>query len=305
MSQEDNIILDYKSQVQKIIHKAQIKKSYNKKVIRFLEERGETVRAEKIQDCATMLGFTNIENIAHIVKANFCRERLCCVCAWRRQARFVSQMRPVMQNLESDYRFIFATLTIKSVCRDELESVVDLLLKAYDRLLKLRQISASWFGKIRSLELTYNEESDLFHPHLHILIAVKPTYFADENMYISQEKLSYMWQNCLRVDYVPVCDVRAVDDNMAGAVETLKYGLKPAKGFEPLEAFADVLKGRRLVSFSGVFADMRKKLRLTSFEDVLIDDIPQKSTRYECVLYKFDSTGGVYKYYEKLYYERE
>ena len=305
MLQDDNITLDYKCQVEKIIQKAQVKKGYNRKVISFLEGRGELTRADKIRDCASMLGFTNIENIAHIVKANFCRDRLCSVCAWRRQARFVSQMRPVMQNLENEYKFVFVTLTVKSVSRDMLKGMVDLILKAYDRLLKLKQISSSWVGKIRALELTYNEEDDLFHPHLHILVAVKPSYFESSQEYISHEKLCFMWQNCLRVDYIPVCDIRSVNDNMAGAVETLKYGLKPAKGMKPLEAFADVLRGRRLVSFSGVFADMRKKLKLSSFEDVLVDDIPVKSSRYECVLYKFDTTGGVYKYYEKLYYERE
>jgi plasmid rolling circle replication initiator protein Rep len=303
--QDDYITDTYECQVEKIIEKARVKKGYNAQVISFLEGRGDWKRAERIRECATYLGFTNIDNIAHIVKANFCRERLCSVCAWRRQARFVAQMRPVLQRLESDYQFIFATLTVQNVPLRDLRDTVDSMLIAYDKLLKHRKVRRSWCGKVRSLELSYNSDTDTFHPHIHMLIAVKPEYFELNGLYISQNELCYHWQECLQCDYIPVCDIRRVSDNMRGAVETLKYGLKPSKGETPLQAFADVLRGRRLVSFSGVFADVRRLLKLSSFEDVLTDDVLGGATRIEYILYKFDATGGVYNYYDRLYYEKE
>ena len=307
MNYINNNMDDYNCQVQTIIKKAQIKKEYNKKICEWLVSRGESDKARKIRECATMLGFTNIENIAHVVKANFCRERICSVCAWRRQTKFVSQMRPVLSYLsERNYEFLFATLTVRNISYNELDETISHMLSSYDRLLHNKKIMRSWCGKVRSLELTYNSETKTFHPHIHILVAVKPSYFSTPEDFISQEELCNRWRQSLGVSYVPICDIRKVTDKERGTVETLKYAFKPSLESEALSSFFYVLRGRRLVSFSGVFADVRKLMKLSSFEDVLTDDVEYtEGKKFECMLYKFDSTGGVYSFYEKICYDKE
>jgi plasmid rolling circle replication initiator protein Rep len=307
MNYNNDTTKDYNCQVQTIIKKAQIKKEYNKKVCAWLISKGEEDKARKITECATMLGFTNIDNVAHIVKANFCRERICSVCAWRRQARFVSQMRPVLSYLsDRDYELLFVTLTVRNVTYAELDKTIDHMLKSYDRLLHNKKIISSWHGKIRSLELTYNSEDKTFHPHIHILVAVKHSYFSAPGEFVSQQELCERWKKSLGAEYVPVCDIRKVTDTERGAVETLKYAFKPSLESDALSSFFYILRGRRLVSFSGVFADVRKLLKLSSFEDILTDDIETtKGKQFECMLYKFDTTGGVYSFYEKINYDKE
>lgn len=284
------------SQEEKILQKLLIKKSYNKKVISFLQEIGELERAYNVEHCGEYVGITTIDGIAKIVKADFCRERICSVCAWRRQAKFTAQTFPIISILESQgYRFIFITLTIKNMPYEELRGAIDDLLRGYELLRKRRKIKRAWKGIIRSLELSYNAEEKTFHPHLHLLVAVKESYFADSGQYITQAELTELWGDCINVDYVPVCNIKVVDDSGAGAVETLKYSLKPTQAREAFSAFFYILKGRRLVSFCGVFAKLRKELRFSDFENVLTDDVGRtKSIKYN--LYTFDATGGVYKF---------
>ena len=95
--------------IDKTLKKLMLKKVNNKKIIDWLLREKEFIKADNISNCATHVGITIHNNVAHIVKSNFCRERLCCVCAWRRQARFLAQMKPVLAYLEqTGYKFIFA-----------------------------------------------------------------------------------------------------------------------------------------------------------------------------------------------------
>ena len=47
------------------------------------------------------------------------------------------------------------------------------------------------------------------HPHFHILLMVKPSYFSGK-AYIKKARWAELWADCLRVDYLPQVDVRPV-----------------------------------------------------------------------------------------------
>ena len=298
MEQLNNTTQEYESQVQKILKKMLIKRAENKNIISFLKSYNQKMSALSIENCGTNVGITNVEGIARIVQANFCRQRVCAICAWRRQAKFLTQMNPVLQEISArGYEYIFCTLTIRNMPYTKLENAITELLKGYDRLLKRRKIKKAWSGAMRSLELTYNAQTNTFHPHIHMLIAVKQDYFNDKNLYISHEELTEIWKECLQINYNPQVDMRKVDNTEKATVETFKYALKPSQHTEAIKAFYFLLKGRRLISFSGIFAKVRKALLCDDFENILIDDIKGKSKKMTYTLYKFDVTGGVYKFY--------
>lgn len=299
--------LTYKSQVQKTLAKCAEKRAQNEFLINWLAEREQFDYLYDVTNCATFIGFTDIAGVAHVTKANFCRRRLCNICVWRRQTKFVAQMFPVIDKLRNDgYRFLFATATVPNVPLERLTETINNMMKAYDLFLKRRKVKRAWLGKIRALELTYNSERNDFHPHLHMLIAVKPEYFHDSDLYISFNEFREYWTESMRqiYDYPLQVKLQAVDDEERATVETLKYTFKTAKDSQALEGFYTSLRGRRLVSFSGVFARIRKELQLSDFENVLTDDLPaDTTTRLTFDLYKFDATGGLYKFYNK--YEME
>lgn len=294
---------DYDCQVQKILQKAQIKKAYNSRIVQYFESIGDFQRAQKIADCGSFIGITRQDERPKIVKANFCRDRLCNICAWRRQSKFVAQMSPVLQLLSKDFEFLFVTLTAPNVSPAELETSLTLLLRAFSKLTKRRPIARAFCGICRSLEITYNAESGTFHPHIHLLVAVRRSYFTESNLYISQKELADIWRECLGLSFTPVVDIRKVSDVGGVELEVLKYAFKTPKDVAVFGVLSSALRGRRLVSFTGVFAQLRKKLKLSSFEDNLLDDYTPQGHKICYELYKFDVTGGVYSFYERLEYE--
>lgn len=294
-------ITDFESQVKKILQKAQIKKSLNKDVISWLHSRGLDDKALAISNCANNIGITNINGVAKIVRADFCKQRLCNVCAWRRQSKFTAQMFPVLKVLQKKYEFLFVTLTMRSVPVEDLKNAVNEILKAYDRLLKHRRIKRSWVGKVRGLEMKYNQHTKTFNPHIHVLVAVENDYFTNNEKYISHKMLVEYWSESLRTDYKPRCEVKKVTDQQGAVIETLKYSFKQMNDNTAMLGFHIALSGRRLVSFSGVFAETRKLLRLSDFENVLTDDMPENTPKQIFYsLYTFDATGGVYSYYKQF-----
>lgn len=298
---------DYIEKRDKIFKKLLIKRNTNINTINWLKKENDINRALRIEECGTYIGFYKEKNIPKIVKANFCRERLCAICAWRRQAKFISQMKPVLNSLINDnYEFLFCTLTIKNCNYNNLEERLNTILVAFSKLRKRRKVKRSWLGMCRSIELTYNHKDNTYHPHIHILIAVEKDYFNNNQKYITQEELSYIWKDCCNINYNPIVDIRKVNDIDKGVVETLKYSLKPSVYNESLKAFHYVLNGRRLISFTGIFSQRRKELRLLDFENNLLDEVDIKDkTNKTYDVYKIDVTGGIYRFYRTFKLEGE
>ncbi|PIB14037.1 replication initiation protein [Vibrio rotiferianus CAIM 577 = LMG 21460] len=65
-------------------------------------------------------------------------------------------------------------------------------------------------GYFRTVEVTYNERKDNFHPHIHALILVNKAdyqkYFKlqDRTIFKTQSLISNAWRNLLKVDYNPM-----------------------------------------------------------------------------------------------------
>lgn len=289
----------------KILKKCLSKKRQNESIIKWLIKENQQRTAENITHCAEYIGMTEINGITRVVKADFCRERICSVCAWRRQAKFVAQMSPILAELERDYKFLFLTLTIKNCNLQDLKQTIDIMLKGYDRLLKRRKVKKAFKGCIRSLEITHNKKDDTLHPHLHILVAVKQEYFTDTELYIPHSEIKQIWGEVIGAEYDPFCFIEAVKDDEIGKakIETLKYALKPTIEPTALSAFYYILKGRRTISFSGIFAAKRREYKLSDFENILTDENEIANKKINYTLYKLDCTGGIYSYVQEKEYE--
>jgi hypothetical protein len=65
----------------------------------------------------------------------------------------------------------FVTLTIPNCKSEDLDIVVDKILKAIIRIIKnFRDKKGIKVSGIRKLEITYNVSTDTYHPHLHLLV---------------------------------------------------------------------------------------------------------------------------------------
>lgn len=286
----------------RILRRVWSKKGQNLGIISNLRAIGEHEKAQKIQECGTFLRiFTPFEGEKELIQtANFCRQRMCMVCAWRRSKRFIATTAPVLDFIHREMKgadhYVFLTLTIRNVHSDALKDAIDGLLKGWSTLTRQKSYKDAVFGAIRSLEITYNAEENTYHPHIHALLLMRPEYY--NSVYYKQEQWCNMWQRAARTPYEPSISVKAVKDitkdvHVRGAViETFKYSMK----LKDIAINPDVtatlmynLAGRRLISFTGYIATARKLLRIGDYEDILCDTVGQQDGY--SILYHFTPSG--------------
>jgi plasmid rolling circle replication initiator protein Rep len=103
-------------------------------------------------------------------------------------------------------RFLFATFTVRNCDVHLLRLTLTQMANAWKRLIQLKVFPA--IGWVRSMEVTRGRDGNA-HPHFHSLLMVQPEYFTTG--YLKQPQWADLWRTCLRIDYKPVVDVRAVD----------------------------------------------------------------------------------------------
>lgn len=240
--------------------------SYKKTLIERLASCGDTLRFIRREDGSLKL-----------YQAYFCKNKLCPMCNWRRSMKYSYQTSRIVDEAIQEQpkgRFLFLTLTVKNVPGVELNDTISSLTKSFDRLFKRAKVQKNLIGYLRSVEVTYNEKENTYHPHIHVLMMVRPSYFQSKNDYISQNEWGDMWSQSLKVDYIPMVDVRLVKEKgkgLKGAIlETAKYPVKPIElDIENKQAVNDLYKGlyrKRQLGYGGLFKEIKKQLELDDVE---------------------------------------
>ena len=125
----------------------------------FIErELGNHAKAERLEICGTSLVFEKAEEGLHLVFGNFCRVRLCPMCAWRRTVKLQAQMYKISEYLGEDYGFIFLTLTVKNCDADDLRATLNKLQYAWQKFKNYKQIKKIMRGYYRGIEVKYDPD---------------------------------------------------------------------------------------------------------------------------------------------------
>lgn len=137
-------------------------------------------RSDHMQRCCNYLVFGDVVNqvtgevTRKLQAAEFCRDRLCPMCSWRKSLVTFSQLSDIMLRIDSTTDGlvpIFLTLTMRNCVSSDLADRVTHLLKAWSRMTsksgrrKPFRIAVGWF---RALEITYNKKDGTWHPHMHV-----------------------------------------------------------------------------------------------------------------------------------------
>lgn len=285
-------------------------------------------KVARVLDCGSLLEFRHAEIVpgvglfekqGELHNANFCRERLCPMCAWRRSYKIFAQCSQIMDLIVNDYEFVFLTLTIPSVAASGLSIAIDKLMKGFSILMKKTRLKKAVCGFYRALEVTRNnnffsKSYGLYHPHFHIVFAVRKSYFTSRD-YISQSEFLQMWRDSFGDQSITQVDVRRTfgNDISASVAEVAKYTVKssdylfpdnPVLTDEIVGTLSSALAGRRLVSFGGCFRKAWHQLNLDDPEDgdlVNLDGKINSQLRYLITL--FGWSAGVYKLTDAYYFE--
>lgn len=244
----------------------------------FKELQYKKTFVERVISCGDTLQFIqNQDGNLKLYQAYFCKNKLCPMCNWRRSMKYSYQTsRIVDEAIKQSPKgcFLFLTLTVKNVEGQALNSTISQLTKSFDRLFKRAKVQRNLLGYLRSVEVTHNENDKTYHPHIHVLMMVRPSYFQSKKDYITQKEWSDMWSQSLKVDYVPMIDIRTVKETgkgLRGAVlETAKYPTKPIKfDVENKQVVDDLYNGlyrKRQLGYGGLFKTIKKQLQLDDVE---------------------------------------
>lgn len=243
---------------------------------------------ERVYQCAEVLKFVEQQDgTKKLYQSYFCKNKLCPICNWRRSMKYAYQAELVVNEAMKRYpkgRFLFLTLTIKNVSGKELNKTLSKMTEGFRRLMMYKKVDKNILGYLRATEVTYSSEHENYHPHLHVLLFVRPSYFRSKEDYLKQEDWTKLWAKAMKLDYVPVVDIRAVrakkqQDLKSAIIETAKYPVKPfdvdtskeqltEKDKDRVTAdLTDGLYRKRQIGFGKLFKEIKAELELDSIEE--------------------------------------
>jgi plasmid rolling circle replication initiator protein Rep len=250
-------------------------RSHASKVQAIYQESDFYLYAGRIMQCSQRLEFAVLANEQEqgsqqfrLKAARFCRVRHCPVCQWRRSLMWVARTFKALPGVLEAYpksRWVFLTLTARNCPVNELREVTRNMNRAFERMTKRKVWPAQGF--IKSVEVTRSAIGEA-HPHFHVLMMVPPSYLS--HGYINQQEWRELWQSALKVEYLPVVNVKAVKpkklvegqspiDSIADAIrETLKYSVKPEDMVADREWFLELtsqLHNTRSIGIGGVLKE--------------------------------------------------
>lgn len=296
------------------IHRAQ-----SDEIAKLYETVGYSRYSERISECSEWLAYVLQSNDEGETKlklrdARFCRVRHCPVCQWRRSLMWRARFFKALPEIKAKYpthRWLFLTLTVRNCPIAELRKTLTWMNTGWGRLVKRKTFPA--LGFIKSLEVTRGSDGSA-HPHFHCLLFVPAGYFSSHK-YITQATWANLWKSCLKSDYTPVIDVRAVkskkgtlnatldpsDDGMVRAIcETLKYSVKPSDLLahpEWLDELTKQLQKTRSISIGGCLKEFFSE---DDPEDLINGDIEEEENSEDEASWVFQWSSQIKRYHKSL-----
>lgn len=236
----------------------------------------------RLKECGKQLWIE--EDTGRIGLANFCKNRLCPVCNYRKSTKQWGKIYNIVDKHNGNYNYMLITLTVRNCNKEDLKSTIDDILSSLHRITNRKKWKRAIKGYVRGLEITYNSDLDSFHPHIHMLCAVDKDYLYNADKYITAQELTQDWKESAKLDYRPSTDIRMVDDNKKAVAEVAKYSLKMAdilqkgtinsKRAKAVETLYNAIQNRRLNAMAGCF----RIKNIKSLDDIDLNDILENFT---------------------------
>lgn len=236
-------------------------------------------RVKAIAECGTFLQYATDKKIENrrLFTANFCKNRYCPICSKNKSLKDARDVKIITEYLrDSDFEFLFATLTAPNCQQSELKEEITKYNKALVKMLKDEKYNFI-HGYIRKLEITYNSDSSsksygTFHPHFHLLIAIDKSYFGRK--YVPKQVWLSDWRKAMKDSSITQIDIKKVSlgrkNNIDKSIlELTKYITKNFDFYSESEVFENFYKGskgKQMFAFSGIFRDAKRKLKNKELE---------------------------------------
>jgi plasmid rolling circle replication initiator protein Rep len=263
-------------------------KHENEMILRAFDMLGQEMRAFRMAACGQCLQFSECDEhgIKKLKHANFCRERLCPMCAWRRSLKTSQQVHDVSHAVFREHpkwKYLLLTLTVPNCPGSDLHQTTTKILKSFKSLMDLKEVKAGVRGYFRSLEVTYNLETKQYHPHLHVMLLVTQSYFTSD--YIKHARWLELWQKLTKDSSITQVDIRRMRTKgkslETASAELSKYLTKFSSFIETVDqkelieivkTLHESMSGRRLQQYGGVLKKLHYDLHLADLEEPTNED---------------------------------
>lgn len=265
------------------------KKTESQAMVKFAKSVVKPKTAKRVDECGAWLDFIADKPMEKrkLFNANFCNWRFCPMCAWRKAIADSLKLAICMEYIHKKQHkdFIFLTLTAPNVPAEKLRDEITRQNYAFNKMFKRNEVKKMCHGFVRKTEITYNPERDDYHPHLHVVVAVTKGYFSG-GRYIKQASWLEMWREVMRDNSITQVDVRKVKrrtdaDGVAESFEVAefaKYAAKDsdyAKNQDVFETFYNALKGRRQLTYGGLFKIANEMYKTGDLDDFIKPDLTE------------------------------
>lgn len=248
---------------------------------------GFTKESEKIKQCGNYLEFAlkenqiTKENKKKLAGANFCKNRFCPMCSWRRIRNITGQLKDAFSVIQEKQKVatLFLTLTVTNPDVKDLKSTIAKMNKSFNEMTRTKPFKNAVLGYFKSIEILGDKTPrGQAHPHFHILLVVKESYFKKSD-YLNKSEWTEMWKKALRVDYTPVVYVSRIksknenfSDIDSAIIETVKYSVKHSdlvkRSNEDFYYLYTQTKNLRFISAGGI---LKEHLNLIKIDEDLIN----------------------------------
>lgn len=304
---EDEKIVSDNDNADNILDKCTKKRIRNNKFSEYIEDRVSVRNFENINQCGNFLQMISNRAITvkKLVAGNFCKNRFCPFCSWRKSMKDAMQLKVCLEFLEKEKNqdFYFLTLTSPNVSGAELNDEIKHYNASFKRLMERAEVKNLINGYVRKLEITYNgnryitEELyeqkksyykkrslnvgdlepnyDTYHPHFHVIFSVNKGASKNRFLWINEKDWLYLWQEATRnsdITQVHLEKMYSIKEDK-GVNEIAKYASKDQDYLyskEVFNIFYDALKGKRVIVFSGLFKEavaLYKQGKLDSYKE--------------------------------------
>ena len=248
---------------------------------------GFTKESEKIKQCGNYLEFIfkehqiTKENKKKLANANFCKNRFCPVCSWRRVRNITGQLKDAFSVIQEKQKIatLFLTLTVSNPDVKDLKSTIAKMNKSFKKMSETKAFNNAVLGYFKSIEILGDKTpKGQAHPHFHILLVVKESYFKKSD-YINQKEFLQMWRDATRNQNITQVDVRRIksknenfSDIDSAIAETVKYSVKHSdlckRTNEDFYYLYTQTKSMRFISAGGI---LKEHLNLIKIDEDLIN----------------------------------
>ena len=211
-------------------------------------------KSENILKCGSHIEFERFQDgkqTTRIYGANFCKHKLCPMCAWRLHLKNAVKFQRVFKYL-GKHNYYHLVLTIKNVPNITKDFILSLRQKATKFVKNTMKINDYFLG----FELTLDEHGN-YHPHYHII------YIKDEGKEFTKKWLQTQWAYiCNYGDKYQIVHNAKCNGNTISR-ELTKYILKfenISPNIKQLQTIDKALKGVRKYASNGVFLHAQREI---------------------------------------------